>query len=469
MSDFTGTAEVVDAATGDRASWAELMCAASNRLAEWRRADAGGALTIAVTPRRGMSGIVDLLAAYQHDGHAAIVPAQYFAPPSNGRGARMSTATSATTISVQNGESRKPLHELPFTTLTSQLPGRRLFAASGGSTGTQRVGEVPVGKLDPLPTAYRMTGLGRNSLMYVGGPWSHSAFVWAFYSALESESSVIVTSRFRPRQVASALDDLGAVWALFPPTEFHALASVIRQDAWSPRSLRAVVTTGGRTRPAAREDWYGAMAPDRVFDMFATTEGIGVLLANGEEQRDRPGTSGRPVWAKVQVRDSLNRVLGCPGETGELFMRSLSRAATEVAHFKSAGDLAQVDKDGYVFLMGRSDDEVVIEGQNVNLHALARAIERATNVDEAVVLEISHPDGRSPRLGVVVVGDETDADALRRRAAPVIAEQFGSLTIPRRWIAVQSLPATPNGKVDRGQLKRLLDKPRVRGSMREEQ
>nr|APD71509.1 non-ribosomal peptide synthetase 11 [Streptomyces sp.] len=466
MSDFIGPAEVIDAANGDRAPWGELMRAASDRLAEWRRADTGGPLTIAVTPRRGISGIVDLLAAYQHDGHVAIVPAPYLVPSSRGRDVRMSTATSTTTISVQNGEPGRPLHELPFTAFTSHLPGRRLFAASGGSTGTHRVGEVPVGKLDPLPTAYRMTGLGRNSRMYVGGPWSHSAFVWAFYSALESESSLIVASRFRPRQVARALDDLSVAWALFPPTEFHALASVIRQDTWSPRSLRAVVTTGGRTRPAAREDWYGAMAPDRVFDMFATTEGIGVLLANGEEQRERPGTSGRPVWARAQVRDSRNRVIGRPGEIGELFMRSLSRAATGVTHFRSAGDLARVDEDGYVFLMGRSDDEVVIEGQNVNLHELARAIERATNVDEAVVLETSLPGGRSPLLGVVVVaGEETDIDALRRRATPVIAELFGSLTVPRRWIAVGALPTTPNGKADRDELRRLFDKPRARRSV----
>ncbi|MEV5886680.1 fatty acid--CoA ligase family protein [Streptomyces sp. NPDC052020] len=438
------------------------MREASKRLAEWRGADVSGAPTLVVTPRRGIPGIVDLLAAYQHDGHAAVVPAQYHTPPSWGPDVPTSPPISTGTISVQNGEPGRPRHELPFTTFTSHLSGRRLFAASGGSTGTHRVGEVPVGKLNPLPAAYQMTGLGRNSRMYVGGPWSHSAFVWAFYSALESGITAIVASRFRPRHVARALDDLSADWSLLPPTEFHALASVIRQDAWKPRSLRTVVTTGGPTRPAARDTWYGALAPERVFDMFATTEGIGVLLANGVEQLERPGTSGRPVWAKVQIRDSRNRVLDRPGEVGELFMRSLSRASAEAVPFRSAGDRARIDEDGYVFLMGRTDDEVVIEGQNVNLHELARAIERATNVEEAVAIETSSDGGQSPQLGVVVVSDETGVDELRRRAGPVISELFGPLAIPRRWLAVRALPTTPNGKVDRRKLRQLLDRTSAR-------
>ncbi|MDT0481882.1 MULTISPECIES: class I adenylate-forming enzyme family protein [Streptomyces] len=439
------------------------MREASKRLAEWRGADVSGAPTIALTPRRGIPGIIDLLAAYQHDGHAAVVPAQYHTAPSWRLDVPTSTPSSTGTISVQNGEPSRLRHELPFSTFTSRLAGRRLFAASGGSTGTHRVGEVPVGKLDPLPAAYQMTGLGRNSRMYVGGPWSHSAFVWAFYSALESGITAVVASHFRPRQVVRALDDLSVDWALLPPTEFHALASTIRQDAWRPRSLRTVVTTGGATRPAARDTWYGALAPDRVFDMFATTEGIGVLLANGVEQLERLGTSGRPVWAKVQIRDSRGRVLDRPGEVGELFMRSLSRASTEAAPFRSAGDRARIDEDGYVFLMGRTDDEVVIEGQNINLHELARAIERATNVDEAVVIEASFGDGQSPQLGVVVVSDETGVDELRRCAAPVIGELFGPLAIPRRWVAVRALPTTPNGKVDWRKLTQLLDRTSARG------
>lgn len=446
---------MIDVATGTEASWEELLSAASKRLIEWRRAASAGPFTLAVVPRNGLEGIIDLLAARQHDGLAAIVPAEYLRP---GPKALTSTYRSAgTTLVVEAGLAAPVDRELLFTQLASPLPGKRLVAASGGSSGTHRVGEVPVGRLNPLPAAYRMTGLKPGSRMFVGGPWSHSAFLWAFYCAFESGSTAVVASQFRPQQVGQALDYQGVTWALLTPPEFQALASVIRRGAWAPTGLRSVVTTGGRTHPASREIWYGALAFAQVFDMYATTEGIGVLLANGDDQRERPGTSGRPVWAKAQVRDRNGLVLDQPGKTGELFLRSLGRDASQVTRYRSAGDLAQIDDDGYIFLMGRSDDEAVVEGQNVNLQEVARLVERATAVDEAVVLELQWSNQQSAYLGVVVVVDDAGLDDIRRSATPVIAAELGPLAVPRRWIATAALPVTANGKTDRRCLRRLFE------------
>jgi acyl-coenzyme A synthetase/AMP-(fatty) acid ligase len=454
MINVAGSPEVIDVATGDRATWDQLMRQARRCLDAWRLVASNRHDTITVTPRRGIKGIIDLLAAYCYDGPAAIVPAEYLELPYGELVSRECVATGPTTIAVRDGEIYHPWHDLPISGLMSSVHGRRIFAASGGSTGMHRVGEIPVGNLTPLPAAYRMTGLEPASRMYVGGPWSHSAFAWAFFSALESGSTLIVASQFRPRQVASALNAFGATWALMPPTEFHALSLVMRQNAWNPSHLRSVVTTGGRTRVAAREDWYRALAPGRVFDMYATTEGIGVLLANGEEQRRRPGTSGRPVWAKVQLRDNRNGVLTTPGAVGRLFMKSLSRAPGRSSRFRSAGDLARLDGDGYVYLMGRADDEVVIEGLNVNLQELARLVERSTGIDEAIVLQAGSASGQVRYLGAVVVGQEDVVNAVRLKATPLIAKLFGPLAVPRRWLAVSALPMTPNGKVDRRELRR---------------
>jgi acyl-coenzyme A synthetase/AMP-(fatty) acid ligase len=134
-------------------------------------------------------------------------------------------------------------------------------------------------------------------------------------------------------------------------------------------------------------------------------------------------------------------------------MKSLSRVPGTSSGFRSAGDLARVDDDGYVYLLGRTDDEVVIEGQNVNLHELARLVERSTGVDEAVALAAGHDQ----YLGMVVVGQPDLVDTVRRTATPLIAKMFGPLAVPRRWLAVAALPVTAQGKVNRPELRRLFD------------
>lgn len=468
MSLLFDTPSVIDVETGAAKPISLLVDTAKRLHAEWRSLSIGSSLPIFVSPRRGIDGIIDLLAAYAHDGASAIVSDSQLVQTAtvSPDGHHLDRPTQS--IVVRNGQAAPGTKAFLPQWTQKDAQGRRMFASSGGSTGIPQLGEVPVGNLWPIPAAYQMTGMEPGSRVYIGGPLSHSAFVWAFFTAVEANCTIVITRRFRPSAMAVALDRFHVSWALLPPPEFQAMSSIIRCNRWKPRSLQAVVSTGGRTSAASRLEWYQALSPAQVFDMFATTEGAGVLLANGEEQLERPGTSGRAVWAKAEVRHPRSHAECARGDVGELFLQSLTRARAGSSQFISAGDLAHIDEAGYVYLSGRTDDEVVIEGQNINLEEIARLITQFIPESDVIVSEVHQTNGANGQLGVAITCTHSQVARVRREAARPIVNTFGALALPRRWMAVEALPLTENGKVDRKRVAQWLEDS-ANGSVRREE
>ncbi|MEU5265371.1 amino acid adenylation domain-containing protein [Amycolatopsis sp. NPDC021455] len=229
-------------------------------------------------------------------------------------------------------------------------------------------------------------------------------------------------------------------------------------------SLRLVLLSG---------DWIPVSLPDRL---RALVPGARVMSLGGATEASiwsitHPIGSVDPEWPSIpygrplrgqgfHVLDEAGRP--CPvGEPGELFIAGagvargyIGDAAQTAERFAvhpvlgerlyRTGDLGRWRTDGTIQFLGRTDRQVKIRGHRVELGEIESALDRLPQVRQAVAAAAPGPDGR-PRLVAYVVLAEPCAE---RELAARLGEAVPDYMVPTRFVLLDAMPVTANGKVD---------------------
>ncbi|MGX6447900.1 AMP-binding protein [Patulibacter sp. S7RM1-6] len=175
----------------------------------------------------------------------------------------------------------------------------------------------------------------------------------------------------------------------------------------------------------------------------------------------RVGTVGRVgPHVEVQVIDPSTGLPVPRGVTGELCTRGYpvmlgywdepekTAEAIDAAGWMHTGDLATMDEEGYLEIVGRSKDMVIRGGENVYPREIEEFLYTHPDVEDAQVIGV--PDERFGEelcawIRVRPGADELDADAVRAFCAGRLAHY----KIPRYVLCVQDFPMTVTGKVQK--------------------
>jgi acyl carrier protein len=159
------------------------------------------------------------------------------------------------------------------------------------------------------------------------------------------------------------------------------------------------------------------------------------------------GVPGEIYIAGVGVgRGYLNR----PKLTAERFLPDPFSADPQARMYKT-GDLGRWRADGAIEYLGRNDYQVKIRGSRIELGEIESQLVRHAQVKEAVVLAREDVPGEKRLVGYVIPDPLTAAEnspsveALRTHLKAVLPEYM----VPSAFVMLQSMPLTPNGKLDR--------------------
>lgn len=252
-----------------------------------------------------------------------------------------------------------------------------------------------------------------------------------------------------------------------------------RRDGDQIQSLRWVFS-GGDMLSSEHVGALRAVAPAvEVVNFYGSSETPQAMAFHrvGDLALDNPiplGTGIRDVQLLVLREDlSLARV----GEPGQIGIRThfLSdgylgdQAATAhqyiVSPFSGAsadriyltGDQGVYRSDGAVLGRGRVDDQVKIRGFRVELAEVSRAIEATAMVKNFALLAHTGPSGEKQLVAFLVAPDGSEQNRdLIEALRTALGDLLPAYMVPFRWIFVDSIPLTPNRKVDRVALVAIL-------------
>ncbi len=173
------------------------------------------------------------------------------------------------------------------------------------------------------------------------------------------------------------------------------------------------------------------------------------------------GPDGQPVPAGQEGAICLRLPLP-PGTLTTLWGDDERFVASYLSAFEGyylSGDGGYLDEDGYLYVMGRTDDVINVAGHRLSTGSMEAVIAQHPAVAECAVIGVAHSlKGQVPRGFVVLkAGAEIEADVLREELIHLVRSQIGAVASFREVAVVDGLPKTRSGKILRKTMREIAD------------
>jgi propionyl-CoA synthetase len=242
--------------------------------------------------------------------------------------------------------------------------------------------------------------------------------------------------------------------------------------------FRMLFLAGERCDPDTLH-WAEEQLKVPVIDHWWQTEtgwSIGANCAGLELLPVRPGSCTKPVPGyDIRVLDAQGRQVPT-GETGNLvvklplppgcFMTLYNNDADYVKTYFSAypgyyltSDAGFTDDDGYLWIMGRTDDIINIAGHRLSTGAMEEVLASHPDVAECAVAGVHDPIKGEVPLGFVVLkaGAGKTQDEIGPELISMVRQKIGPIASFKAAAVIKRLPKTRSGKILRGTIKKIAD------------
>ena len=369
---------------------------------------------------------------------------------------RGATVTTAEAKAREAAVGAEDLSDIIFTSGTTGLPKGALLR-HGASVETYRQWS-------------RGVGIERGDRMVMVYPFFHTAGLKSgVLASFIRGTTLIPFPVFETKAVADLISREKITVLPGPPSVFQSLLGDPRFASFDLGSLRLSVT-GAAVVPVEliarmRED----LNLDSVITAYGLTETHGTvsICETNDSIETIATTVGHPLdGLEVKIADDEGTAQGA-GEQGEILVRGFNLMsgyygdpeATAIAidpeGWLRTGDIGYLGDDGYLRIVDRKKDIIIVGGFNVAPAEVEAIILRRDEIAQAAVVGVE--DARLGEVGVAFVvlrpGHDLEPDEL----IGWCREHMANFKVPRRVFQVESLPLNPSGKVLKTELRELAN------------
>jgi acetyl-CoA synthetase len=283
--------------------------------------------------------------------------------------------------------------------------------------------------------------------------------------------------------------DAGRFWQVVEKhgvNQFYTAPTAIRAlmkagDEWPQKydlsSLRVLGTVGEPINPEAWMWYFKYVGNENVpiVDTYWQTETGGHMITNLPAATPmKPGSATRPMFGIQPVILNEDKTPTPDGSGGRLcikypwpgMLRGMwgegGTERTREVYFSQfpgmyfSGDGARKDEDGYYWLLGRVDDVINVSGHRMGTAEVESALVSHQAVAEAAVVGFPHEiKGEGIYTYVILKGDVTADDDLRKQLIGHVRQEIGPIATPDNLHFVPELPKTRSGKIMRRLLRKI--------------
>jgi amino acid adenylation domain-containing protein len=469
-------------------SYAELLQAVDSRVSELRRIGLGVTDRVAIAATRSHETIVSILAAV--DAGIGYVPLDLGYPPDR---LNAMLEDSRPRLVLGAAEVLQQLRGMvgDFPTLEHPAaPSAPVFAAAGGlayvlftsgSTGRPKgvaMGCEPLEHLIEFHARHPKLGSAARTLQFA--PLSFDVHFQEILSSIACGGTLVLVPeavRRDPALLHAALCDLKIERIFLPYVALQMIAEASRERV--PEHLREVVSAGEQLQVTAAIRWLFQRLPQaELHNHYGPTESHVVtaheLTGDVKQWPDIPPIGVALPHVRLALRDPETGAI-TQALQGELLLGGqtlangyLGREDLTLERFRSdlsglpgrwycTGDLVRRDAQGIYTYLGRSDQQLKVDGFRIEPGEIEVALMAHAAVKDAVVTAPEVPGVGRQLIAHLVLRERQDPAELALQLRTHLRTGLPEYMIPVRYIALERLPTTPSGKIDR----RALPLPQV--------
>ncbi|TPX37598.1 hypothetical protein SmJEL517_g00655 [Synchytrium microbalum] len=352
-----------------------------------------------------------------------------------------------------------------------------LFLHTSGTTSRPK--GVPLSHLNILTSLRNISNtysLAPTDITYIVMPLFHvHGLLGALFSTLFSGGSAVVPPKFSVTSFWQEFLDHDSTWYSAVPTIHQMLLSRVK-DTFPNKTgrLRFIRSCSASLAPATLQQLETVFKVP-VVEAYAMTEAAHQMTSNFLPPGLRkPGSVGKGRGVEIVIMDEQGKLVpqGSPGEvcirganvitayhnnptaTATAFHPDPKKVNDSAKKYFRTGDLGYEDESGFVFLVGRSKEQINRGGEKISPLEIDNILLSHPEVNEAVAFPVpSEMYGQEIEAAVVLKSQVTE-DALKQ----FVSSKLSKFKVPKKIHFVTSIPKGPTGKIQRNMLGSLMAK-----------
>ncbi len=333
----------------------------------------------------------------------------------------------------------------------------------------RRLNPQKLGQMAKALARYRkrlLRAAGRPQTMLSTTGWHTITGLGLMLQALLMGDRLVVMARFHPRQALQWVQQERVTVLVAVPTAFQAMLGVEGFEQYDTSSL-LICGTGSAPCPPHLAQEIQRRFHCALHIGFGTTETAGGIAATSlaDSDQHQAETVGHPMpGMEIKIVDEQRRELP-PGQVGELACRSGSvmlgyyrapEATAEVIDERGwyyTGDLARMDEDGYVRIVGRKKDVIIRGGQNIYPIEIEAYLASHPQVREAAVVGVPSGAGGETVWAFILLDDGVQMTG--QEVLDYCRAELELYKIPSHVRFVSEFPRSEGGKPRKWELRQI--------------
>lgn len=287
--------------------------------------------------------------------------------------------------------------------------------------------------------------------------------------------TMIPLVEFEPHKALELVDKEEATMIHGVPTMFIRELEVLKEEDYDTSNLRTGIMAGSSCPVETMNSVIDEMGCNVLITYGLTEASPGVTMTRMDDSvEDKVKTVGTvmPDQEIKIVDDEGNEVE--TGETGELLVKGYNvmkgyynkpEATEETIEdgWLHSGDLAEIDERGYVKIVGRKKDMVIVGGLNVYPREIEEYLIEHEEIQEVAVVGV--PDDELGEVVAAAVVPTEDGDITAQEVVDFVYGEIASAKVPRYVTITDSLPVSGRGKVQKFRLRDQLEEKIEKGEL----
>lgn len=289
------------------------------------------------------------------------------------------------------------------------------------------------------------------------GPFVQSLSLFALMQTMIDGGTFHLLSRFNETDVYNACKQFPNMILYVVPTMIE---KMIQIDSFKETNVQAIISSGAKWTNDSKKRAKNTFPHTKFFEFYGSSEASYISYAEVNNIRKEHSVGAPFSGVELSIRDvQFNEV--STGNMGQLFVRSnmmftsyfnLPTETEKVFHkgWLKTGDLAFIDEDGELHLVGREKNRLITGGFNVYPEEVETVLLQLREVDEVIIVGVPDTLWGERLVACIKWKDEPLSIHELRQFGKQYLENF---KLPKEIVTVSSFIYTSSGKIARQKMK----------------